>query len=182
MKQKTLILAAGCLALGVVSAAAQASPQKGADSPEMEYLRRLIAEQQKNPDKVIRTLPATNAPIATNAAAPSRTAPEAAKVAPPKSAPPVRAREITNSAPPPAEAARQQKISEVEARLDEILRQKEAREKAALTNAAASTNNIPTTPLTKRQRLDALLKQLIDGKISGAEYNEKRAKLIAEPD
>src|SRR5882672_3896674 len=181
MKQMTLLLAAGCFALRVVSASAQASPQKGTESPEIEYLRRLIAEQRKNPDKVIRTLSATSAPVATNVAVVNRTAPEPAKADLPKTGVPVRAREGTNAAPTPDEAARQKKISDVEARLDEMLRQKEAREKTALTNAAA-TNSISATPQTKRQRLDALLKQMIDGKITSAEYNEKRAKIVAEPD
>ena len=181
MKHMTLLLAAGCFGLGVLTSAAQAAPQRGGESPEIEYLRRLIAEQQKNPDKVIRTLPAASAPVATNAAALNSTASEPAKTAASKAATPVRARESTNAAPTPDEAARQQKISEVEARLDEMLRQKEAREKAALTNATA-TNNISATPQTKRQRLDALLKQMIDGKITNAEYNEKRAKIVAEPD
>jgi hypothetical protein len=175
----TFLLAAGWFALGVTSAAAQASPQKGTDSPEVEYLRRLIAEQQKNPDKVIRSLP-TNAP-ATPSAATNRVTPESAKTVTPKTDTPVRARENTNAVPAPDEAARQKKISEVEARLDEMLKQKEAREKAALTNDA-TTNNTSATPQTKRQRLDALLKQMIDGKITGAEYNEKRAKIVAEPD
>lgn len=175
----TFLLAASWFALGA-SAAAQASSQKGGDSPEVEYLRRLIAEQQKNPDKVIRSLPTNNAP-ATPSAATNRTAPESAKAPAPKTDTPVRARENTNAVPPPDEAARQKKISEVEARLDEMLKQKEAREKAALTNDA-TTNNISATPQTKRQRLDALLKQMIDGKITGAEYNEKRAKIVAEPD
>ena len=102
-------------------------------------------------------------------------------MAAPKTDTPVRARENTNAVPTPDEAARQKKISEVEARLDEMLKQKEAREKAALTNAA-STNKISATPQTKRQRLDDLLKQMIDNKITGAEYNERRAKIVAEPD
>ena len=178
----TLLLATGCFALGVVCAAAQGTPQRGGDSPEIEYLRRLIAEQQKNPDKILRTLPNDSAPVATGAAATNRTVPEAAKAASPKTAMPVRAREATNTIPTPDEAARQQKISEVETRLDEMLRQKEAREKAALTNAVSATNNVPAAPLTKRQRLDDLLKQMIDGKITGAEYSDRRAKIVAEPD
>ena len=180
MKRMIFLLAAGWFALGVASVAAQAPTQRGADSPEVEYLRRLIAEQQKNPDKVIRSLPTNNTP-STPSAATNRGAPESAKVPAPKTDTPVRARENTNSVPTPDEAARQKKISEVEARLDEMLKQKDAREKAALTNDA-TTNNISATPQTKRQRLDALLKQMIDGKITGAEYNEKRAKIVAEPD
>ena len=180
MKYVTFLLAAGCFGLGVLASAAQAAPQRGAESPEIEYLRRLIAEQQKNPDKVIRSLPTADAPV-TPGAATNRTTQEPAKAATPKTDTPVRARENTNAVPTPDEAARQKKISDVEARLDEMLRQKEAREKAALTNANA-TNNISATPQTKRQRLDVLLKQMIDGKITNPEYNEKRAKIVAEPD
>jgi len=195
MQRKTFLLATSWLALSIASVGAQATTQKSPDSPEIQYLRRLIAEQQKNPDKVLRTLPRTNAPAVTSTTATNRTviekakatptktaAPEAAKSSSPKTAQPVRARETTNAVPTPAEAARQQKISEVEARLDEMLRQKEAREKAALTNATPTKTATPATPQTKRQRLDALLKQMIDGKISGAEYTEKREKIVAEPD
>jgi len=180
MKRQTLILVTASFTLSACLATAQ---QKGADSPEMEYLRRLIAEQQKNPDKIIRVVPKTNAPTVVNTASTNRpaTAPETAKTAPSKSATPVRARENTNAAPPNAEAAQQKKISEVETRLDEMIKQKEAREKAAV-SAAPATNAASAAPLTKRQRLDALLKEMIDGKISGTEYNERRTKIIAEPD
>jgi hypothetical protein len=179
MKPTIFFLAANCFALG---AALAATPPKGLDSPEVEYLRKLIAEQQKHPDKIIRSLPVTNAPLSTNTAAlrSPAPAPAAASSESPKTAAPGRARETT-VATPTAEEARQKRISEVEARLDEMLRQKEAREKAALTNAAA-TNQTSATPLTKRQRLDDLLRQMIDGKITAAEYSQRREKIIADPD
>ena len=77
---------------------------------------------------------------------------------------------------PPASAAEQKKITDVESKADELLRLKAQREQQA---AGASA---PSAPLTKRQRLDDLLRQLIDGKITDAEYKEKRDKVIAEPD
>jgi len=176
----TVLLAAGCFALGIVSAIAQAPARRSTDSPEVEYLRRLIAAQQANPDKVIRSLP-TNPPVAASTTATNGRASQPTAATSIKATTPVQAREIASPSPKPDEAVRQQKIAEVETRLDEMLRQKEAREKAALTNATKSTNSIPATPQTKRQRLDALLKQMIDGTITGAEYNERRAKIIAEP-
>jgi hypothetical protein len=107
---------------------------------------------------------ATNPPVAARVAAPAAAvAPAAAAVAPAAEATP----EL-------------KKISEVEARLEQMERQKAAREKAALTNAAPTTTNAPA--MTKRQKLDALLKEMIEGKVSEADYNAKRAKLIAEPD
>lgn len=77
---------------------------------------------------------------------------------------------------PPANAAEQKKIADVESKADELLRLKAQREQ----QPAAATP--PTVPLTKRQRLDDLLRQMIDGKITDAEYKEKREKVIAEPD
>jgi hypothetical protein len=79
----------------------------------------------------------------------------------------------------------QSTLTEVEKKMDELLRLKAAREKAAQTNlpAAAGTNSTATAaPKTKRQRLDELLKLYIESKIPEAEYSEKRSKIIAEPD
>ena len=75
-------------------------------------------------------------------------------------------------------------LTEVERKMDELLRLKAAREQAALTNAPAATgtnSSAATAPKTPRQRLDELLKLHIEGKLSEAEYNEKRNKVIAEP-
>ena len=79
----------------------------------------------------------------------------------------------------------QSALTEVEKKMDELLRLKAAREKAAQTNLPAATGTNSTaaaTPKTKRQRLDELLKLYIESKIPEAEYNEKRSKIIAEPD
>lgn len=76
----------------------------------------------------------------------------------------------TSGSPPEA-------MTDVEKKLDELIRAQEAREKAA-------TNQAPTTPgaKTKRQRLDDLLKQLLENKISDEDYKTQRAKILAEPD
>jgi hypothetical protein len=39
-----------------------------------------------------------------------------------------------------------------------------------------------TAPLSKRERLNELLRQMVDGKITDAEYKAKRDKIIAESD
>jgi hypothetical protein len=177
MKMITNLLVAGSVALTPWVVSAQTSLQKtnstNAQAAELEYLRRLLAEQQKHPDKIIRSLPVPTAEVATNQAGPAREKGVAAPAPQPGPA-------VATPAPV-ATTPQQEKISEVETRIDEMLRQKAAREKAALTNAAGATNNLPATPQTKRQRLDMLLKQMIDGKISEAEYNEKRGKILAEP-
>ena len=80
----------------------------------------------------------------------------------------------------PEPTQQQKKLSEVEARIDEMLRLKAVREKAAVSNAVALTNNAAAAPQTKRQRLDALLKQYLEGTLTDAEYNQRRAKIIAE--
>jgi hypothetical protein len=77
---------------------------------------------------------------------------------------------------PPESPEQQKKINDAEGKADELMRLKAQRDKAP-TNAPPST-----VPLTKRQRLDALLRQVIEGKITDAEYREKREKIIAEPD
>ena len=175
----------------------------------MELLRRILAEQKQNPDKIIRTPSPTNTVAATPAQAAlerqyldgkltakqyrkaleqlkedERRTVEAAKNQPPAEPAPPQPASVGAPPIPLPEATQQQKekLSEVEARIDEMLRQKAAREKTALTNATGATNGVPSAPLTKRQRMDALLKQFIDGKIPEAEYTEKRAKLLAEPD
>jgi len=75
-------------------------------------------------------------------------------------------------------AANQKRVSEVEAKIDDMIRQKEARESASKTNAPPA----PAAPLTKRQRLDFLLRQVVDGKLSDAEYKKEREKILAEPE
>lgn len=71
-------------------------------------------------------------------------------------------------------------LSDIEAKMDELQRLKAARDKAAQDKTIPSPN--PSVPKTKRQRLDELLKVHIQGQLSEAEYKEKRAKIIAEPD
>ena len=237
MKTKLSALIIAGLAIGTVTASAQApaAPKKtnAPNAEAMELLRRVIAEQQKNPDKIIRIPASTNAlPVKATKAdlerqylagrlsakqyqkaldqldkeeqkhaaelekQRKREAQQAAKAAAAAAAAaaakkPAEAKApVTAPAPPllaatnaPAEQTlEQKKLSEVEARIDEMLRKKAEREKAAVNTAAPTTNSPAKTPLTKRQRMDALLKQMIDGKISEADYSAQRAKLLAEPD
>ncbi len=227
MTNKTAVAMAAWLAGGLLATSAQtpASPAKtNQTSPEaIELLRRVIAEQQKNPDKIIR-LPAsgTNAPAP--APATTRTELERQYLAGQLTAKQYqkaldqftkeeqrraaelekkRKRDVEASVPKPAPVTaskpagektgaaivvpfrnapaeptpEQKKVSEVEARIEEMMRQKAAREKATTT-----TNSAPAGPLTKRQRMDALLKEMIDGKITEAEYGARRGKLLTEPD
>ena len=232
MKTKLSALLIAGLVIGTVTASAQApaAPMKtnAPNAEAMELLRRVIAEQQKNPDKIIRIPASTNAlPVKPTKAdlerhylagqlsakqyqkaldqldkeeqkhaaelekQRKREAQQAAKAAP---APPKKPAEVkapvTAPAPPllaatnapPEQTLEQKKLTEVEVRIDEMLRKKAEREKAAVNNAAPTTNSPAQTPLTKRQRMDALLKQMIDGKISEADYTAQRARLLAEPD
>jgi len=59
-----------------------------------------------------------------------------------------------------------------------MIRQKEARERAAQTNSTT----VPTGNLTKRQRLDILLRQVVEGKITDEDYKKQREKILAEAD
>ena len=236
MKTKLSALIIAGLAIGTVTASAQApaAPKKtnAPNAEAMELLRRVIAEQQKNPDKIIRIPASTNAlPVKATkadlerqylagqlsakqyqkaldqldkeeqkhaaelekqrkreaqqaakaaAAAAAAAAKKPAEVKAPVTAPAPPLLAATNA--PAEQTLEQKKLTEVEARIDEMLRKKAEREKAALNNAAAPTNSPAKTLLTKRQRMDALLKQMIDGKISEADYTAQRSKLLVEPD
>lgn len=85
--------------------------------------------------------------------------------------PPAAAGKVIEPASEPANPA----ITDVESKIRELEQAKAAREKA--TNAPPAS-----APKTKREKLDALLKQFVEGKISDTEYKERRAKLITEPD
>lgn len=141
---------------------------RAAESEKLRLLDVLHRQQQAAKPAPVATKPPSN-----RATAPRETVAPAIKPVPAATVP-----------PPVAEpTAQQKKISEVESRIDEMLRQKAEREKTALTNAAPNAATIaPGAPLNKRQRMDALLKQLVEGKISDTEYHEKRNKLLAEPD
>ena len=232
MKTKLSAFILASLAGGMVasSAPAPAAPMKtnAPNAEAMEQLRRVIAQQQQNPDKIIRIPASTNALPATltktelerhylagqltakqyqkaldqlekdeqKRAAElekqrKRDAQQAAKTTPAPTKKPADAKAIATTPAPPLLAApnapaeqtlEQKKLAEVEARIDEMLRKKAEREKAAVNNAAAPTNRPAKTLLTKRQRMDALLKQMIDGKISEADYTAQRSKLLVEPD
>jgi hypothetical protein len=97
-----------------------------------------------------------------------------AQAQPPNATAPAR----STNAPPPAILSKDDKINEVENKMDELIRAKAAREKA--TNV--TTRPATAGPKTKRERLNDLLRLYIEGKISETDLNERRAKILAEPD
>ena len=62
--------------------------------------------------------------------------------------------------------------------MDALIRAKAAREKSTNT----PPRSVTAGPKTKRDRLNDLLRLYIEGKISETELNERRAKILAEPD
>jgi len=156
--------------------------QKAVDRWEHERQKRLAAEAAKPKaaeSAVTKSL--TNA--APKVAVDRSEAPRA--VSPKNSGAPIVTPPAGAASPTPAPVEptpQQKKISDVEARIDEMLRLKAEREKAALTNATAVNTNLPARPPTRRQRLDAILKQNLDGKLSDADYQAQRAKILAEPE
>jgi hypothetical protein len=86
--------------------------------------------------------------------------------------------------PPPQPNPNQKKLSDVEVKLEEMMLKRLEREKAAkaAVSAEALTNNPAGGPPTKRQRLNALLRQVVEGKMTDAEYQVQREKIVAEPD
>jgi hypothetical protein len=65
-------------------------------------------------------------------------------------------------------------------RLNELLRLKEARDRAEQIKAMKATNSLSGLQ-TKRQRLDDLLRENIEGKISDEDYKARREAILAEP-
>ena len=206
------------------SAQAQARPPGTNDAYTLELLRRALAEQQKNPGKVIRT--ETALPPAKPAKAPvapthSSLSPELAELerqyvagaitakqyqkaveqaqkkaagkllATPALSPKgaaaagvkVEAPEPMIATPPPVPNPNLKKLSDVDQQIEEIMKRNQERLKAAAAAAAAlPTSNPDGTPLSKRQRLDLLLRQVVEGKMSDEEYKTAREKIAAEPD
>ena len=132
---------------------------------ERQFLNGKLSERQYR--KALADLESANTPANATAAKPK-----------PDPAPAKGASRVPTSVAAPQPTVRQQKVSEVESRIDEMIRLKEARELAAQTNATT----VPTGPLSKRQRMDFLLKQVVEGRISDQEYKKERDKILAEPE
>jgi len=204
------------LVLLVNPAHAQTPSPGSAEDEALRLLRQTIAEQTRNPEKIIRS-PTNEVPVAkpraprspldaaadeleqrylagklsqreyekslarlrlsspvtnsTGRTSTTATSPKASTGTPAPIQPAI-------AAPAPQPTERQKKISEVESRLDDMIRSKEARERA-LTN---KTTTVPGQKLTKRERLDFLLLQVVQGKLSDEEYKKERERILAEPD
>ena len=91
---------------------------------------------------------------------------------------------ITEPLPDPAgvtnETANAAVIQDVETKIDELIRLKQAREQTTNTSVTATNTNTPSG-VTKRQRLDSALRLHIEGKLSDAEYKQLREKILLEP-
>jgi hypothetical protein len=88
---------------------------------------------------------------------------------------------ITEPLPDPAGVTNEANtavIQDVETKIDELIRLKQAREQP--TNTTAISTNLPTG-VTKRQRLDSALRLFIEGKLSDVEYKKLREKILVEP-
>jgi hypothetical protein len=88
---------------------------------------------------------------------------------------------LTEPLPDPAGATNEANVAviqDVETKIDELIRLKQAREQP--TNTSATVTNIPAG-VTKRQRLDSALRLHIEGKLSDAEYKQLREKILLEP-
>jgi len=138
---------------------------------EQRYLAGKLSQRdyEKGLARLRLGSPAANNTASKNAVA---TSPKASSGPPP-------ALEPAFTTPPPQPTERQKKISDVESRLDDMIRSKEARERTALTNEVKVE---PGKKLTKRERLDFLLRQVVQGKLSDEEYKKERERILAEPD
>jgi hypothetical protein len=69
-------------------------------------------------------------------------------------------------------------IQDVETKIDQLIRLKQAREQP--TNTSTVITNIPAG-VSKRQRLDSALRLYIEGKLSDPEYKKLREQILLEP-
>ena len=123
-------------------------------------------------------------PVAATAPPPPM-APAAASTTPAPPAPPASAAAAGTKPtppPPPATVAKPvppsapATVTDMEAKMDELLLLKAARERA-------KTNAPPTTgQKSKRERLNEMLRLVVEGQMSDAEYKQMRAKILAEKD
>jgi hypothetical protein len=90
---------------------------------------------------------------------------------------------ITEPLPDPAGVTNEPNaavIQDVETKIDELIRLKQAREQTNNTSVT-TTNTITPSGVTKRQRLDSALRLHIEGKLSDTEYKQLREKILLEP-
>lgn len=160
-----------------VPAGPTAPPQVAPPQPERSFaeMERLYLDGKISAKEFQKYL--RNQKLRPVMAQPSLTTPAPPGPTPPASVPAAPTVTATNvpTAPPPSPA--EGTLTEVERRLDEIIQAHEARQKAA-TNQPAG----PPELKTKRQKLDYILRQLVEGKISEEEYKAQRQKILAEPD
>jgi len=118
------------------------------------------------------TTPAPPAPPASAAAAGTKPTPPPPPATVAKPAPPPPPATVAKPVPPSAPAT----VTDMEAKMDELLLLKAARERA-------KTNAPPTTgQKSKRERLNEMLRLVVEGQMSDAEYKQMRAKILAEKD
>ena len=142
-----------------------------------QFQKYLQQHEQQRQTAATRTPEAAVAPAARqNPPANQTTAPR--QPAPPKTT----AAPARRAAPPAApDSPDQAAISEVEKKMDELIQAKAIRDQQATNVANAATNAVAAGPKTQRQKLDELLRFYIEGKVTDAEYKERREKILAEP-
>ena len=178
-----------------------AAPEQTFAEIEQQYLEGKITSKQfqkyihDHPDQLPSTLPNPSSGSQPSSAANSRANPIASPTtAVPTMTAPAQLQRATpasttsaNTKAGKTEATPEQKatLAEIETKMDELERLKAAREKIQqaerLPAAPAAQASTPAPPKPQRERLNDLLKLLVDGKITDADYKEKRAKIIAEP-
>jgi hypothetical protein len=164
----------------VVSAkAAQPATNSAPVAPQLSTLNSQLStnsNSQLSTNIVPPGLPVPPAPVVTSTKLPDAPAGPAA----------AGATSETNNSPavsvsrPILDVDEDPEVKAVQTKIDELLRLKEARDNAAKLNLILATNT-PAAQQSKRQRLNELIRLHVNGKLTEAEYNAKRAAIIAEP-
>ena len=149
--------------------AQKSAPVKAVSAPA---ITPKVAVKPAFPPSIVLT--EDNKPVPIRAISPKAAAASGEKIAAPEPAIPT---------PPPVPNPNLKKLSDVDLQIDALMQRNRDREKAAAAAAATlPTSNPDGTPLSKRQRLNLLLRQVVEGKLTDAEYKAAREKIAAEPD
>lgn len=175
------------------------APEQTFEEIEQQYLQGKITPKQfqkyihDHPDQLPNTLPTLGSSSATpgNARPNTVASPIVSSSKLPAPAPVQRAAPSTSAGAKDktgkTEATPEQKaaLAEIEAKMEELERLKAAREKAQQAERVQTVPPVQASPSAsakpQRERLNDLLKLLIDSKITDAEYKARRAKILAEP-
>ncbi|MFM1768855.1 MAG: hypothetical protein RJA22_1384 [Verrucomicrobiota bacterium] len=169
------VVLVSCWLLASAQAQTPAPASPAADPEVLRLLRQTIAEQTRNPDRIIRNLEKELA--ATNLPPRGGRATRTSREAPAPTASPASPVSATN-ATPSSSGELGKKGPGTTSTPGPVIRANDIPQLPPATNSPTAA----AKPPTKRERLDALLKQVVQGTLSDEDYKKQRDRILAEPE